>query len=77
MVMKESRDVTDHYVAVLDKGFEGGRTLDINFAVAASVKSFFFCKFLGVFDNVAGDVDAMLNEEMVTCGLMSSEVTSD
>jgi hypothetical protein len=69
--VKRGWDIADDNICVEHCLLQLFSILDIDFAVGAAIQSSFFCQFFSLFEDVAGDVDAVLREKGVTLGLAS------
>jgi hypothetical protein len=69
--VQEGRDVADHDVRSVDDRLELGAVLHVDLAVGATAQSPFLRQLLRVFEDVAGNVNAVLGGRRITFGLAS------
>lgn len=70
MHVQESGNIADSNFAIFDELTDSSSIGDIDFAESASVFIISFHNFLGICDNVAGNVDVVLLSFRFTSGLL-------
>lgn len=69
--MEEGWNITNHNVRVFNKFANCNGIHDINFTKGAPLSSIFLSYFLSICNNIAGNMDMILDQKWITSGLLS------
>ena len=71
MNVKKSWDITDDNIGFSNKFSNLLLIGNISISISAPIRIIVFCNFLGIFYNVARDVNTILDKRLITSGLLN------